>query len=278
MIYFAQIAERERFLMIDATVLLQAAQAAAREAGQLILRLNSAPARQKEGHNNFVTETDVASQEYLRAALGRALPSARFFAEEQANAALTDEPTWVVDPLDGTLNFMYDRRCSSVSIALLRKKEPVMGVIYDPYLDEMYTAAAGQGAYCDGAPIRVSHTPFARALTQMGTSPYEARLVKATAYCFYQFMTRGGDVRRSGSAALDFCHLARGRCDVFFELSLSPWDYAAGALIVREAGGAFIMPYAEAPDYGQSACILCANPACAAPALDIVQSARRYIA
>ena len=100
---------------------------------------------------------------------------------------------------------------------------------------------------------------FDNALIAFGTSPYYAHLAAATAYCFHQFLTRSGDLRRVGSAALDCCDLACGRADVFFELLLSPWDFAAGALLIEEAGGVFTMPYEAETDFGKPACILAAN-------------------
>ena len=138
----------------------------ARRAGEMILNAGSAPSHQKEGHFNFVTDADVAVQDYLKEALLSALPGACFFAEEQENEALTDAPTFVVDPIDGTLNFMRGRNLSAVSIALLEKKRPVLGVIYQPYAGEMYSASLGGGAFCNGTPIRVSDTPFDRAMVE----------------------------------------------------------------------------------------------------------------
>ena len=115
---------------------------AVREAGRILLARRDAAIHQKDGHFNFVTDADVAVQSFLRDALLSLLPGSRFFAEEQENEPLTDAPTFVVDPIDGTLNFMRRRGCSAVSVALLEKKQPVFGVILNPYADELFTAEA----------------------------------------------------------------------------------------------------------------------------------------
>ena len=146
-------------------------QSIARKAGEMILNAHNAPSHQKEGHFNFVTDTDVAVQEYLKDSLLSLLPGARFFAEEQENECLTDQPTFVVDPIDGTINFMRERKLSAVSIALLEKKQPVMGVIYLPYAGEMYTATLGGGAFLNGRPMHVSAVPVQNALLELGSSP-----------------------------------------------------------------------------------------------------------
>ena len=243
---------------------------AAREAGRIILRAHDSPAHQKEGHFNFVTDTDVAVQQYLKGALHEICPDARFFSEEQENEPLTDAPTFVVDPIDGTLNFMKNRRMSAVSIGLLEGKKPVLGVIYQPYADEMFTASRGQGAACNGRPISVSNAPFEKAMVAIGTSPYDAELAARTMGYALQFLLRAGDLRRSGSAAVDLCDVACGRNEIFFELRLRPWDVAAGSLIVTEAGGAFVSLGHDQPYYDDACGILAANPLCVLKALEIL--------
>lgn len=243
-------------------MLLDSIVSAAREAGSMILRAHDAAVHQKEGHFNFVTDTDVAVQDYLRGTLLSLLPSAAFFAEEQENNPLTDAPTFVVDPIDGTVNFMRNRRASAVSIALLEKKTPVLGVVYNPYADEMFTAEKDKGARRNGVPIHVSATPFHDALVDIGTSPYDAELAEKTLRCAHRFLIEAGDIRRSGSACLDLCDVACGRADVFFELVLRPWDVAAGSLLVTEAGGRFFSLGHDAPYYDGACGILATNPPC----------------
>ena len=263
--------------MIDLHDILSRASIHVREAGARILHVSKTAVQEKEGHYNYVTETDIAVEEYLKTELLRVLPGSRFFAEEQENDALTDEYTWVVDPIDGTMNFIAHRHASCVSVALLQNRRPVLSLIYQPYLDEMFTAICGNGAFLNGKAIHVSERPFEKSLTALGTSPYYAELAHATAYCFEQFLTQGGDIRRVGSAALDCCDVAAGRADIFFELRLSPWDFAAGALLIAEAGGEFMMPYEPCIDFGKRACILACNPKCKEKALEILHEAQRLI-
>jgi len=249
-----------------------------RDAGTRIRTTVASPVHEKAGHYNFVTDTDVAIQEYLRGELMRLLPDSLFFAEEQENAALTDDYTWVVDPIDGTLNFMRGRHFSCVSIALLKNREPVLGLIYNPYTDELFSAVQGSGAFCNDQPIHVTQNAFEKPLTTLGTSPYNAELHKATVYCIEKFLTEGGDIRRTGSAALDLSDVASGRTDIFVELILSPWDFAAGALLVREAGGVFAMPYNEKGiDFGKPACIFASNCVSYDRAMQIVMKAKELI-
>ena len=253
--------------------MLDKIQQIARKAGEIILNAHNTQSHQKEGHFNFVTDTDVAVQDYLQSSLLSLLPGARFFAEEQENEALTDAPTFVVDPIDGTLNFMRHRNASAISIALLENKQPVLGVIYQPYTDEMYTASLGGGAYLNGSPIHVTDIPFENAMVAFGTSPYDAELAKKTLAAATQFLLQAGDLRRVGSAALDLADLAAGRADIFFELKLRPWDVAAGSLLVTEAGGKFFSLGHDAPYYDGPCGILACNPPCEKDAFRILKEA-----
>jgi len=215
----------------------------AREAGRIILDHGAYDVEQKEGHANFVTSVDKAVQEYLSAALREALPGSRFIGEEQENDALTGEPTWIIDPVDGTTNLIHDYRQSAVSIALCENGVPVMAAVYQPYTDELFFAEKGCGATLNGQPIHAAQHPFERALVSFGTSPYNAELAERSMKMALSFLQSCADIRRSGSAAIDLANVACGRVDAFFELVLQPWDYAAGALLVTEAGGQFTMPF-----------------------------------
>ncbi len=243
----------------------------ARAAGQMMLQYRNTAIHQKEGHFNFVTDTDVAVQSFLKKELLGLLPGSRFFAEEQENEPLTDAPTFVVDPIDGTLNFMRRRNMSAVSIGLLKNKMPVIGVIYNPYADEMFFAEIGHGAYMNGQRIQVSQTPFENAMVCFGTSPYDADLVNRSMKAAREFLLQAGDLRRSGSAAIDLCEIACGRADVFFEMRLRPWDVAAGSLIVQEAGGVFISLGHAHPYFDDANGILACSKACEAQARQILE-------
>lgn len=233
-----------------------------RRAGEMIVNARSFDVEIKEGHANFVTTVDSAVEETLKAELARLRPDASFIGEEQDNAPLGPEPTWVIDPIDGTTNFIHDFRFSAISVALLENRRPVLGVVYQPYARELFHAVRGQGAYLNGQPIRVTDTPFAQALVGFGTSPYHPVLAEKSMQAALQFLLHASDVRRCGSAALDLAYVAAGRQDVYFELTLKPWDYAAGALLVEEAGGVFVMPRLDQPDYARSEGVLAACPAC----------------
>jgi myo-inositol-1(or 4)-monophosphatase len=214
----------------------------ARTAGNFFSARALSEIDQKEGHANFVTNIDREVEEYLQQALLTLLPGSQIIGEEKENSALSDAPTWIVDPVDGTTNLIHDYRCSAVSIALCENRKPVIGLIWQPYMQEMFYAEAGRGAFMNGAPIHVSENPFDRALVAFGTSPYHTDLAEKSMELALAYLHTCADVRRSGSAAIDLAYLACGRHDAFFELNLKPWDYAAGSLLVREAGGMVCMP------------------------------------
>ena len=196
----------------------------------------------KEGSANFVTAYDVKVQEFLKAGLTRLFPDAHFFAEEDGESSQTigEGYTFIIDPIDGTTNFMCGYDHSAVSVGLLLDGNPIFGGIYDPYRDEFFMAEAGKGATRNGLPIRVSERPVTRGIVAIGSAPYRKdtlseTMISMTAELFHTF----ADFRRSGSAALDICHVACGQLDAFCEPVLSPWDYAAGSVILSEAGGVF---------------------------------------
>ena len=242
------------------------------KAGEFFLERDLTSVVSKEGHANYVTNIDCRVQAYLEEALGQLLPGSEFIGEEKENAALGDEPTWIVDPLDGTTNMIHDYRTSAVSIALCRMKKPVLGLIWQPYTKEMFFAEAGGGAFLNDRPIHVSNMPFPEALIAVGTSPYYEELEKSSMALAADFLHECADIRRSGSAALDLANLACGRHEVFFEMRLKPWDYAAGSLIALEAGGKVMMPLAgDTMDYDLTTAVLAATPECMERALELLR-------
>ena len=214
----------------------------ARAAGDLFSARSVSRIDQKEGHANFVTNIDREVEEYLQQSLLSLVPGSRIIGEEKENGTLSDAPTWIVDPVDGTTNLIHNYRCSAVSIALCENRRPVAGLIWQPYTQEMFYAEAGRGACMNGKTIHVAETPFDKALVAFGTSPYHAELAEKSMELALVYLHSCADIRRSGSAAVDLAYLACGRHDAFFELNLMPWDYAAGSLIVREAGGVVATP------------------------------------
>lgn len=240
-----------------------------REAGAKMLSMVRPKVYTKEGHANYVTEGDLAIQTLVMERLARILPGSLFYAEEKEENTLTDEPTWIIDPIDGTANFIRGCEHSCISAALAQNRETVMGLIYNPYRHTMYTAIKGQGAWRDGERITVSSCPFDRALVRFGSSPYQPRLAHATVAALEEFLHSCGDVRRLGSAALDLCAIAEGSNDIFFEYRLSPWDYAAGMLLVTEAGGICTSTDGSPLEISHPMGVLAASPACYEGALAI---------
>ena len=192
----------------------------------------------KEGHANFVTTYDKKVQETLKEKLTEILPAAAFVGEEDdIHASIQKGLAFIVDPIDGTTNFIKDYHVSAISVGLINDGRSYIGVVYNPYLDEMFTAERGKGAFLNGKPIHVSRNPLSEGIVLFGTAPYYEELSRKSFDLAYEYFRHALDIRRSGSAAIDLCSIAAGRAEVYFELRLSPWDYAAGSLIVEEAGG-----------------------------------------
>ena len=211
-----------------------------KKCGQFILNADRSAMAidSKEGPANFVTEYDKKVQQLLEKDLKEIVPDAYFVGEEDStNTASGRGKYFIVDPIDGTTNFIKDYHVSCISVGLLEDGEVKIGVIYNPYLDEMFWAVKGKGAYCNGRRIHVSEQPLGNGLILFGASPYYKELHKKSFEMAYELFSQALDIRRSGSAALDLCSIAAGRAELYFELKLSPWDYAAGSLIVEEAGG-----------------------------------------
>ena len=232
------------------------------QAGDLFASASISEIEQKEGHANFVTNIDKQVEEFLQEKLLSLIPGSQMIGEEKENNPLTDGPTWIIDPVDGTTNLIHDFRMSAVSVALCENKKPTIGMVYQPYMKELFFAESGGGAFLNGKAIHVATNSFSKALVAFGTSPYTEELFNRSLTIAGAFLHSCADLRRTGSAALDLAYLAAGRTDVFFELTLKPWDYAAGSLIVQEAGGVFCMPYLEEPDYSSPAAIFASTPAC----------------
>ena len=192
----------------------------------------------KSGPADLVTQYDRQVQERLRTGLLEIMPDAHFVGEEGSSQPFAPAGKFfIVDPIDGTTNFVKDYRFSGISVALIVDNVAELGVIYNPYADEMFFAERGQGAFCNGRRLQVSEDPVENGIVVFGTAPYREELAERTFKLAYAYFKKALDVRRSGSAALDLCTVAAGRAALFFELFLSPWDFAAGALIVTEAGG-----------------------------------------
>ena len=217
----------------------QVALSAARAAGRVHLqRLSRIKVTRKTNAIDLVTEADHESERAVIRTLNRAFPGHAILAEESGANARTSEHRWIIDPLDGTTNFAHGFPQFCVSIAYERRGRLELGVVFDALKRELFIAERGRGARLNARPIHVSATPsLDRALLATGF-PYDRRERRNFYFTFWEaFMMRTQGVRRTGSAALDLCYVACGRVDAFWEFGLRPWDVAAGALIVTEAGG-----------------------------------------
>ena len=226
--------------MKDTHTILNEIIVAAKECGQVMLQAdrNNFGIKDKAGKANFVTAYDCKIQEMLQIKLAQILPEAEFLGEEEdCRINRKAEYIFVVDPIDGTTNFIKDYHMSCVSIGLIRNGKRYLGVVHNPYLDETFSAISGEGAYMNGNAIHVSSDDLENGVVLFGSSPYNTELAKDSFELAYEYFQKCLDIRRSGSAALDLCSIASGRAELYFELILSPWDFAAGALIVEEAGG-----------------------------------------
>ena len=208
-------------------------------AAKLFTDRNAAGNIKVKGAYDFVTAVDEEVQKYIQSELQRIYPNIKFLGEESSNTEIDMTGlVWVLDPVDGTTNLIHDYKNSAISLALLQDKEVIAGIIYDPYLDELYCAKKGCGAYLNDEKIHVSDAKtMSESLIAIGTSPYYKNDASENFRTFEKIYMDCQDIRRTGSAALDLAHIACGRIEGYFERKLKIWDFAAGALIVREAGG-----------------------------------------
>lgn len=211
-----------------------------KEAGDILLSAKHPKIMEKSGHANFVTEIDEKVQRFLVEKLKAILPEAEFLGEEDGqdvfSAKMASGYCFVIDPIDGTSNFIYEYRPSVISVGLLKDGKPYMGVVYNPYDDMLFSAIDGQGAYLNGERIMSSEAPLSDQLACFGTAPYYEELRDRSFELAKKLLPLCVDLRRSGTAAWDLCCVANGRCGLYFELKLQIWDYAAAALIAKEAG------------------------------------------
>ena len=225
--------------MTDPAALLDLACSAARAAGALLrdgLDRDRTNVETKSTHTDMVSEMDRAAESLLVERLLGSRPDDGMVGEEGTDRAGTSGVRWVVDPLDGTTNYLYRLPGFAVSIAAEVDGEATVGVVYDVVHDELFTAVAGQGAHRDGVPIQVSDaTALPTSLVATGFS-YDAARRRRQAEVLTALLPRIRDIRRFGAASVDLCAVACGRVDAYYERGLAPWDLAAGGLIAQEAG------------------------------------------
>ena len=192
----------------------------------------------KEGVNNLVTEADHAAEKAIIETIQKAYPDHFILSEESGEMATPSEYKWIIDPLDGTVNFAHGIPICAVSIGIEHHGEMIMGMVYAPFINEIYFAQKGEGAFLNNRKISVSgETDVMKSCLVTGFPYTYPKLHRGPLEIFSKLVTQGIPVRRLGSAAIDLCWVAAGRFDGFWEFNLSPWDTAAGEIIVKEAGG-----------------------------------------
>lgn len=265
--------------MLDQHVLSECSQII-REAGKIILsahdvRSHTSDIEAKAGTANFVTVYDKKVQSFLLERFHALLPEAKFMAEEKENRPedLQNGLCFIIDPIDGTTNFIHRYECSTISVALLENGQPAMAAILNPYTGDLFTAQAGKGAFRNEKPIHVTDAPLSEGLVLFGTSPYyKSTRADETFDLAKTVFLACSDLRRSGSAAWDLCSVACGKVEAFFEAFLSPWDYAAGWLIVREAGGVVTQFDGSPVSFDKGCPVMASNRAAADDLLALTRS------
>ncbi len=218
---------------------LQTAEDAAKKAGEKIKSdFYQSKDFEKKGIRDLVTETDKQAEKIITELIKKKYPAHSILAEEETNIKKTEEYRWIIDPLDGTTNFVHSLPFVSVSIALEVDQKVVIGLVYNPVLDELFWAETGNGAYFNNKRLAVSQTKTLRdSLLTTGFAYKREGYIDWLQEVLGRFLLKCRDVRRYGSAALDLCYLAKGSYDGYYELNLNAWDVAAGSLIVSESGG-----------------------------------------
>lgn len=232
-----------------------------KKAGEIYRSAGNDLGIEEKGSNvNLVTKYDKMIQDFLINELIKVVPEAQFLGEEgDDNKELTDGYCFIIDPIDGTTNFIKSFQHSAISVGLAKDKELYIGVVYDPDLDNMYYAQKDMGAYLNGKRIHCSECSMSESLVLFGTCPYEHELAHETFELTEKVFYEAVEVRRGGSAALDICYVASGKADLYYELILRPWDWAGATLILNEAGGIASQVNGEELDANEVKSYLCGN-------------------
>ena len=230
------------------------------DAGRLIEDKSFRNTAIKKGDKDFVTACDIAIQKKLSAVLQKHYPKIPLIAEEKDNEGLYSELVFILDPLDGTTNFMHSFEPFCISLGCVYKDEPVFGIVHDPVGKKTYIAQKGKGAALNKRAIRVSDiSNIADALIACETSPYEREDADMHFEKLKKVFLASMDIRISGSAALDICYVAEGKADAFLTRNLKPWDYAAAICILNEAGGICTDGHQNPPSMRSKSDILASN-------------------
>ena len=211
-----------------------------KKAGKIILSAKNIEMTNKSNTHDLVTQFDKAVQKTIFNFLTKKYPNVKIIGEEENLGDKIDPykgEVFIIDPIDGTSNFINGLKESAISIAYVVDGVPTVGAVYNPYRKDIYTAIKGRGAKCNGKSIKVNNLTLNQGLVGYGTAVYYDELIAKTQKAFCDVLLKANDLRRIGSAALDICALARGSFCAFYEMRLCPWDYAAGMVILTEAGG-----------------------------------------
>ena len=208
-----------------------------KQASQIMLDDESFKVSEKDGVTNLVTTNDVKVQEFLQDKLSKLLPESSFFCEEGDVKDLSKDYIWIIDPIDGTTNYARHISVCAISVALEYKGEIIIGIVYNPYQNALYTAEKGKGSYLNGKRIHVSDKGFNECVVYTAFSAYDKTQSNKTFEFCKELFPHINDLRRTGSAAFEICSIGAGRGDIFFEMKLQVWDYAAASLVLKEAGG-----------------------------------------
>jgi myo-inositol-1(or 4)-monophosphatase len=242
---------------------LSTALEAAQRAGEVILQNLGSLSKDDVQHkqvSDYVTRVDRTAEKIIIETIHAVFPDHHFLAEESSHEAGQKEFLWIIDPLDGTTNYIHGYPQFSVSIALQHSGKIIVAVVYDPVRNEFFTAEKNSGAFLNKRPIRVSNNSLPDSLISTGFPFRSKKHIDKYLELFKNIFNRVSGMRRAGSAALDLAWLAAGRCDGFFEIGLSPWDIAAGSLLIHEAGG-IVTDFGGGPDYLLTGNIVACTPA-----------------
>lgn len=222
---------------------------------------------------NLVTKYDKMIQDFLFAELEKIVPGCKFLGEEgDDNKVLTDGYCFIIDPIDGTTNFIKGFQHSAISVGLAKDRETIIGVVLDPDLNNVFYAEKGKGAFLNGKPIHTSDCSLDKSLVLFGTCPYEHELAHKTFGLTEKIFYKAVEVRRAGSAALDICYVASGKADLYYEMILRPWDWAGASLILSEAGGKATTFEKQTLDANKITSFVCGNEKVLEEFYEILQS------
>ena len=230
---------------------------------------------EKDGAVNLVTSSDLAVQDFLTGKLSELIPESGFICEEEDFRDTSKELIWIIDPIDGTANYARGIEDCCISVALADGKGPVLGVVYSPSRGEMYSALRGRGAFLGDEPIHVSGRPFSNGLLCCAMSTYRKEFAKTCSDIIYDVHMKCNDTRRWGSAALELCLMAKGVVELYFEMRLQPWDYAAGEVILTEAGGCIATFDGGAPSLYAPSMVVAAN--CSESLEELLRTVHRHM-